>query len=134
MGEDSMRRVGVWAGVAAAVLAAVGVTAGTAGASAEHRCHVGVAPAEGPGATGRPVVLVHGWLGSPDNFTTMKAALQADGYPVYTIKLPGQENVANANALVGIVAKASSEHGGAKVDLVTHSMGGLSARYYLKFL
>jgi len=130
-----MRRVAVWAGVAAAVLAAVGVTAGTAGASTERLLHGGFAPTEGPGASGRPpVVLVHGWLGSPDNFATMKAALQADGYPVYTIRLPGQENVANANALVGIVARASSEHGGAKVDLVTHSMGGLSARYYLKFL
>src|SRR5437763_539658 len=57
MGEDSMRRVGVWAGVAAAVLAAVGRTAGTAGAGAEPRFPGGVAPGGGPGAAGRPAAV-----------------------------------------------------------------------------
>src|SRR5215217_7532777 len=113
-----MRRAGVWAGVAVAVLAAVGVTAGAAGASAERR----------------PVVLVHGWLGAPADFNAMKSALQAAGFPVYTIKLPGQENVANAQAMGRTVTTVSAEHGNAQVDLVTHSMGGLSARHYLKFL
>jgi triacylglycerol lipase len=113
-----MKRVGVGAGIAAAVLAAVAVTAGTAGADTARR----------------PVVLVHGWLGSPANFNAMKAALEADGYPVYTVRLPGQENVANASAVGQRVATVSAQHGNAKVDLVVHSMGALSARYYLKFL
>jgi triacylglycerol lipase len=112
----------VGAGVAATVLATVGVmvavTATTAGATTEHR----------------PVVLVHGWLGAPANFNTMKAALQAEGYPVYAVKLPGQENVANAGAIATIVNTASAEHDNSKVDIVAHSMGGLSGRYYLKFL
>ncbi|WP_214318619.1 esterase/lipase family protein [Nonomuraea sediminis] len=81
-----------------------------------------------------PVILVHGWHGAATDFDQMKTALQQAGYPTYAIALPGDENIANAQAIRNLVDQVRQEHGGAKVSLVGHSMGGLSARYYLKFL
>ncbi|MEV4112298.1 alpha/beta fold hydrolase [Nonomuraea sp. NPDC049695] len=81
-----------------------------------------------------PVILIHGWNGSPTEFTQMEAALEQDGHPAYAIALPGGDNVANAEAIRTLVTQVRQEHGGGKVSLVGHSMGGLSARHYLKFL
>ncbi|WP_163509913.1 esterase/lipase family protein [Fodinicola acaciae] len=82
----------------------------------------------------RPVILVHGFLGSASDFAPMVTALRNAGYPTYAINLPGQENVANANAIAQAVQTARAQHGNSKVELVSHSMGGLSTRYYVKFL
>lgn len=81
-----------------------------------------------------PVILIHGWNGSPTEFAQMEAALEQAGHPAYTIDLPGEENIANAGAIRDLVAQVRQENGGGKVSLVGHSMGGLSARYYLKSL
>ncbi|MEV0385729.1 alpha/beta fold hydrolase [Nonomuraea sp. NPDC050643] len=81
-----------------------------------------------------PVILIHGWNGSATEFARMESALEQAGHPAYAIDLPGEENVANAEAIRDLVTQVRQEHGGAKVSLVGHSMGGLSARHYLKFL
>ncbi|MEU6645825.1 alpha/beta fold hydrolase [Saccharomonospora sp. NPDC046836] len=81
-----------------------------------------------------PVILVHGFLGSSEDMATMASALEDAGHPAYTIDLPGQENVANAEAIGELVERVRDDHGGAKVSLVGHSMGGLSTRYYLAHL
>ncbi|MEU4222670.1 alpha/beta fold hydrolase [Nonomuraea sp. NPDC026600] len=86
------------------------------------------------GAQREPVILVHGWNGSPTEFAQMQTALEQAGYPTYAIDLPGEENVANAQAISALVEQARQEHDGSKVSIVGHSMGGLSARHYLKFL
>ncbi|MEV6159025.1 alpha/beta fold hydrolase [Nonomuraea sp. NPDC052129] len=86
------------------------------------------------GAQREPVILVHGWNGSATEFAQMQTALEQAGYPTYAIDLPGEENLANAQAIADLVEQARGEHGGSKVSLVGHSMGGLSARYYLKSL
>ena len=86
------------------------------------------------GAQREPVILVHGWNGSPTEFAQMQTALEQAGYPTYAIDLPGEENIANAQAISGLVEQARQEHGGSKVSIVAHSMGGLSARHYLKVL
>ncbi|MFI7445465.1 lipase family alpha/beta hydrolase [Nonomuraea indica] len=83
---------------------------------------------------GEPVILVHGWNGTPDSFAPMKTALQQAGHPAYAIDLPGEENVANANAIAALVEQVRRTHGADRVSLVGHSMGGLSARHYLKSL
>ncbi|WP_113703099.1 esterase/lipase family protein [Nonomuraea lactucae] len=81
-----------------------------------------------------PVILVHGWNGEPGQFARMKAALKRAGHPAYAIDLPGEENIANAEAIAKLVARVRRKHGGGKISIVGHSMGGLSARHYLKFL
>ncbi|NMO05025.1 alpha/beta fold hydrolase [Gordonia sp. TBRC 11910] len=93
-----------------------------------------------PAVVRNPVLLVHGWTAGgliPQRmgvFQPLIAALEADGHPVYFVNLPGDGNIQNAAAIARAVTTASAKHGGVKVDLVGHSMGGLSARYYLKYL
>jgi triacylglycerol lipase len=100
------------------VFALVGVTMLSSGAQ----------PASG--ASVPPVLLVHGWGSSPATFKTMEARLARSGRAVHAIALPGQDNVANAKAIRAFVAA----HHLRRVDLVAHSMGGLSSRWFVKFL
>jgi triacylglycerol lipase len=82
------------------------------------------------GATVRPVLLVHGFEGSSSAFDTMAARLARGGREVYAIALPGQDNIINAKAIRAFVA--ANRLG--RVDIVAHSMGGLSSRWFVKFL
>ncbi len=86
-----------------------------------------------------PVVFVHGYSGSTIvNFSQMISWFKADGYPsnylyYYTYNtLPGV--AASANILKAKVDDCLAKTGKTKVDLVCHSMGGLVARYYMKYL
>ena len=84
-------------------------------------------------ATGHdPVLLVHGWTGSPSDWDVTVAEFTAEGAgrTVVAIDLPGEDNVANAKAIRTLVTGLGWQH----FDLVGVSMGGLSARYYLKSL
>lgn len=81
-----------------------------------------------------PVVLVHGFTGSPDDMETLKTRFEQQGRPTFSIDLPSENNITNARAIEQLVAKVRSQTGGSQVDLVSHSMGGLSARYYMKTL
>ena len=82
------------------------------------------------GASMPPVLLVHGWGSSPATFRTMEARLARGGRAVYAIALPGQDNIVNAKAIRAFV----NAHHFRRVDLVAHSMGGLSSRWFVKFL
>ena len=77
-----------------------------------------------------PVLLVHGWGSSPSTFATMEARLVRGGRVVYAIALPGQDNIANARAIRAFIAA----HHFRQLDVVAHSMGGLSSRWFIKFL
>lgn len=86
-----------------------------------------------------PVVFVHGYSGSTIvNFSSMISWFKSDGYPsnyliYYTYNtIPGVVN--GANILKSKVDAALLATGKSKVDLVCHSMGGLVARYYMKYL
>jgi triacylglycerol lipase len=81
-------------------------------------------------AANEPVLLVHGYRGSPSNFDTMKARFIADGHEAVAISLPGQDNVVNARAIRDFI----SARGWSQVVVVAHSMGGLSSRWYAKSL
>jgi triacylglycerol lipase len=81
-------------------------------------------------AAGEPVLLVHGFRGSPSSFDTMKARFVADGRQAVAIALPGQDNIVNARAIRDFI----SARGWSSVDVVAHSMGGLSSRYFAKSL
>jgi len=81
-----------------------------------------------------PVILVHGWAGSGADMTAMRDAFAAAGYPAYTVDLPGQNNIVNAGTIAAVVSSVRAQTGAAKVNLVGHSMGGLSTRWYIKYL
>jgi len=83
-----------------------------------------VASAAGPD----PVLLVHGYRGSPGTWESMITALA--GRTVVAIDLPGENNVTNAKA----IAQKLKQLKWRRVDLVGQSMGGLSARWFTKFL
>jgi triacylglycerol lipase len=88
----------------------------------------GVAPAAA--AAPDPVLLVHGYRGSPGTWTSMVAFLEKSGRRVHAIDLPGENNVTNARA----IASTLKELKWRRVDLVGQSMGGLSSRWFTKFL
>ncbi|HKF85729.1 MAG TPA: alpha/beta fold hydrolase [Candidatus Limnocylindrales bacterium] len=86
----------------------------------------GVANAAAPD----PVLLVHGYRGSPGTWDDMKKYLEAHDREVFAIDLPGEDNVANARA----IASRLKQLGWRSVDLVGQSMGGLSARWFAKYV
>ena len=90
----------------------------------------GLSPATASAAGPDPVLLVHGYRGNPSTWADMKAFLERQGRTVFAIDLPGEDNVANAKA---IGAKLRSL-GWKSVDLVAQSMGGLSSRWFVKFV
>lgn len=79
-----------------------------------------------------PVLLVHGWRGGAGDWAVMvqRFVNEGIGREVVTIQLPGQDNVANAEAILDLVAS----RGWLRFDLVGVSMGGLSARYFARNL
>jgi triacylglycerol lipase len=81
-----------------------------------------------------PVVLVHGWNGSASSMATLKSRFEAQGRQAFSLTLPGQNNITNAQALATFINNVKAQTGATQVDLVGHSMGGLSTRYYIKSL
>jgi triacylglycerol lipase len=88
--------------------------------------------------THTPVVFVHGYTGSPSNWTTAEAVFEAAGYSsneLYAFSYNSYgDNITNAQSLAGYVSQVRSQTGSAKVDIVNHSMGGLVSDWYLKQL
>ncbi|HET7678123.1 MAG TPA: alpha/beta fold hydrolase [Candidatus Limnocylindrales bacterium] len=91
-----------------------------------------------PGAaaeTPDPILLVHGFTGEPSSFDTMVAHFTAAGRTAVAIDLPSEDNIVNARAIRDFIdARRASDPAWGRVDIVAHSMGGLSSRYYLKAL
>jgi triacylglycerol lipase len=85
-----------------------------------------------------PILFVHGWKGSSSNWTTMIERFEKDGWTKAELNNwtynTAQSNVTTAKEEVTKVNEILSKTGAAKVNLVTHSMGGLSTRYYIKNL
>jgi triacylglycerol lipase len=85
-----------------------------------------------------PIVFVHGWNSSATTWNTMIDRFVAAGYPRSRMLAitynSNQSNATIANQVRDAVNTLRSQTGAAKVDVITHSMGGLSSRYYLKNL
>ena len=85
-----------------------------------------------------PIVFVHGFHSSGAVWATMVDRLKADGWtdaPLVTFTY--DSNVSNATTAALIQTKVDSllaATGAKKVDFITHSMGGLSSRYFSKNL
>ncbi|MBZ4017212.1 esterase/lipase family protein [Streptomyces purpurogeneiscleroticus] len=89
-------------------------------------------------AAGHPILFVHGWSGSGGNWDTMAGRFRADGWPAGYLDQwsydSRQSNATTAQQLATEVDRLLAATGASQVDIVTHSMGGLSSRYYAKNL
>jgi triacylglycerol esterase/lipase EstA (alpha/beta hydrolase family) len=89
-------------------------------------------------ATHNPVVFVHGLSGSSSSWDKWVAYFKADGYTASELHAWsydwGQSNVTTARQLQTKIQSVLASTGASKVDVVVHSMGALSSRYYLKNL
>jgi triacylglycerol esterase/lipase EstA (alpha/beta hydrolase family) len=94
-------------------------------------------PASGQAAAD-PIVFVHGWNSSASTWNTMINRFVSAGYPRSRMLAitynSNQSNATIANQVRNAVNTLRSQTGAAEVDVITHSMGGLSSRYYLRNL
>lgn len=85
-----------------------------------------------------PILFVHGWSASGSTWDTMISRFQSDGWTssqLFNWSYDSrQSNVDTAMQIETKVADILAKTGAAKVDIISHSMGGLSSRYFLKFL
>ena len=85
-----------------------------------------------------PILFVHGWNSDGSTWNTMVGRFQADGYAASRLFAwtynTSQSNATTAQQLSTKVNEILAATGAAKVDVITHSMGGLSSRYYTKNL
>jgi len=88
-------------------------------------------------AAADPVIVVGGLIGVSIAYEPIAARLRADGYRVSIYQLPGLGfgGIRDAaRSLSSYVDQVRAATGAARVDLVTHSEGGLVSRWYVKFL
>jgi triacylglycerol lipase len=85
-----------------------------------------------------PVLFIHGYKPDVGGWNPMISSFQQSGWPAsslfdwyYDWSL---SNVTTANAIAAKVNHILSTTGKTRVDLISHSMGSLSARYYVKNL
>jgi triacylglycerol lipase len=86
----------------------------------------------------RPILFVHGYNSSASTWDTMVSNFQAAGWTdnelyrwSYNTR---QSNVITADEVAARVDDIRAKTGWDKVDVIAHSMGSLSSRYYLKNL
>lgn len=88
--------------------------------------------------THNPILFVHGYTSNASAWDNMKSRFLADGWAsnqlwAYTFS----STTSNANVAADIanrVTQIKAATGAAKVDIIAHSMGSLSSRYYIKNL
>lgn len=92
----------------------------------------------GSTSTPDPVLFVHGYLSSDSVWDDMKARFSKAGWPAERLVSwsynYNQSNAATAEEVRYQVDQILAATGASKVDVISHSMGGLSSRYYLAFL
>ncbi|MET9431384.1 triacylglycerol lipase [Streptomyces sp. NPDC003036] len=88
--------------------------------------------------TRHPVLFVHGYNSSGSYWNTMADRFRADGWPSSHLRQWSydwrQSNATTAQEVSAQVDRLLAETGASRVDVITHSMGGLSSRHYAKEL
>ena len=111
--------------LAAAVVASLAIGTALAGQAAAATAH-------------DPILFVHGWSESSTTWNTMVRNFKADGWTAAELNNwtydTSQSNATTAAQIRDKVNAILASTGNSKVDLITHSMGGLSSRYYIKNL
>jgi triacylglycerol lipase len=77
-----------------------------------------------------PVVLVHGYDGTPASFGVLSSRLRATGRDVVVVQLPDR-GTGDIEASAAVVARAVDRTHASRVDLVGYSAGGIVVRAYL---
>ena len=89
-----------------------------------------------PVVANRPILFVHGWNSSAVTWDTMVANFKAAGWTDAELNrwsyTTSQSNATTAQEIATRVAGIRAATGVDKVDVIAHSMGSLSSRYYLK--
>jgi triacylglycerol lipase len=85
-----------------------------------------------------PVLLVHGFNGSGASWHVMVASLEHAGYRTDEIDAMSydshESNVDVARRIAREVDALRARTGAARIDVVSHSMGAISSRYYVEHL
>ena len=85
-----------------------------------------------------PILFVHGYGGSGANWETMKQRFLADGWQDFELYSYNYSfvtsNSTTAAEIRDQVDAIIASTGATKVDIIAHSMGSVSSRYYLKNL
>jgi triacylglycerol lipase len=85
-----------------------------------------------------PILFVHGWNSSASTWNTVVGRFAADGWTSAELNTwsynTAQSNATTAQQLATKVNSVLAATGAARLDLISHSMGGLSTRYYVKNL
>ena len=85
-----------------------------------------------------PIIFVHGWNSSGTIWSTMIGRFEADGWApteLYSWSYnTAQSNSITAQQLSAKIDSILAITGASKVNIVSHSMGALSSRYYIKNL
>jgi len=94
-------------------------------------------PVDLPPAIHDPIIFVHGLNGSDKDFDEMRARFEADGWrdgiELFAFRYSSTvTNAANAQAVRNHVNHVLSITGARKVDIVSHEMGSLSSRFYIR--
>lgn len=109
-----------------------------AGALASLALQTPAAGAQPAAETPDPIVFVHGWNSNGSTWDTMAGRFKADGWPATHVDQwtynTSQSNGTTASQLAAEIDRVLAATAATKVDIVTHSMGGLSSRHYLKNL
>ncbi len=90
-------------------------------------------------ATNYPIVLAHGFNGSPDNDWGVNPiiidALEDDGHQVYIARVSPFKSVSiRGEELAAEIDRALVQFGAEKVNIIAHSMGGLDSRFAISSL
>ncbi|MFJ6729278.1 esterase/lipase family protein [Streptomyces sp. NPDC091281] len=85
-----------------------------------------------------PIVFVHGISSDRGSWDDWLGFFAADGYPAAELDASSytwdKSNVVAAREVATVVQNVLARTGARKVDIVAHSMGVMSSRYYLKNL
>lgn len=101
-------------------------------------CVAGAAMAPASSMAQDPILFVHGWSESASLWNTMIARFEKDGYPksylsAYSYNTSQSNKVDAEKEVESHVESLLKTTGAEKVDIISHSMGSLNTRWYVKF-
>jgi triacylglycerol esterase/lipase EstA (alpha/beta hydrolase family) len=110
----------------------------TAFVSAIALCVVGAAFTPASSMAHDPILFVHGWSESASLWSTMIKNFEKDGYSkselsAYSYNTSQSNKIDAEKEVASHVESLLKTTGASKVDIISHSMGSLNTRWYIKF-